>query len=65
MIRPAVGLNTWPCDRLTVIHPYACRYGGESSSFEELLQMSLAEPDSAEINPWWSLYCAEGVTACD
>lgn len=41
------------------------RYGGEASSFEELLQMSLAEADAAEINPWWSLYCAEGVTACD
>lgn len=41
------------------------RYGGESSGFEELLQMSLAEPDSSELNPWWSLYCAEGVTACD
>jgi len=41
------------------------RYGNESSSFEELLQMSLAEPDRAELNPWWSLYCAEGITACD
>lgn len=41
------------------------RYGGEYSGFEELLQMSLDEPDSAEFNPWWSLYCAEGVTACD
>lgn len=41
------------------------RYGGETSSFDTLLQMSLAEPDAAELNPWWSLYCAEGVTACD
>jgi len=41
------------------------RYGGEDSSFETLLNMSTVEPDSAEINPWWSSYCAEGVTACD
>lgn len=41
------------------------RYGGEASSFEQLLQMSLSAPDTAELNPWWSLYCAEGVTACD
>ncbi len=41
------------------------RYGGETSSFEELLKMSLTPEDKAKINPWWSLYCAEGVTACD
>jgi hypothetical protein len=41
------------------------RYGGEESSFETLLNMSTVEPDSAELNPWWSSYCAEGVTACD
>lgn len=46
------------------IHTHV-RYGGENSNFEQLLNMSLAETDRAELNPWWSLYCAEGVTACD
>ncbi|WP_017305068.1 hypothetical protein [Spirulina subsalsa] len=41
------------------------RYGGADTNFQELLGMSLAEPDALELNPWWSLYCAEGVTACD
>ena len=41
------------------------RYGGTNSSFETLLNMSTDTPDEMELNPWWSLYCAEGVTACD
>ncbi|MBE9181564.1 hypothetical protein IQ268_23660 [Oculatella sp. LEGE 06141] len=41
------------------------RYGGETSSFETLLNMSTGESDSESLDPWWSLYCAEGVTACD
>ena len=41
------------------------RYGGESSSFETLLSMSNAEEDTAKLDPWWSVYCAEGKTACD
>lgn len=39
------------------------RYGGETSSFDELLAMSTDEETS--LNPWWSNYCAEGVVACD
>jgi len=41
------------------------RYGSESSSFESLLNMSTGESDTTKLDPWWSLYCAEGVTACD
>ncbi|WP_416672391.1 hypothetical protein [Egbenema bharatensis] len=42
------------------------RYGGQDASFESLLAMSLEEASGEiELNPWWSLYCAEGVTACD
>jgi hypothetical protein len=39
------------------------RYGDATSSFEELLSFSTAE--ALSFNPWWSTYCAEGVTACD
>ncbi|MBD2313603.1 hypothetical protein H6G20_18190 [Desertifilum sp. FACHB-1129] len=41
------------------------RYGGEDSSFQALLNMSTGASDENRINPWWSLYCAEGVTGCD
>ncbi len=41
------------------------RYGGLNSSFEELLGHSTGEADTNRLDPWWSLYCAEGVTACD
>lgn len=41
------------------------RYGGENSSFKTLLGLSTGESDTKKLNPWWSLYCAEGVTACD
>lgn len=41
------------------------RYGGLNSSFEELLGHSTGESDTSRLDPWWSLYCAEGVTACD
>lgn len=41
------------------------RYGGVNSSFDELLGHSTGEADANQLDPWWSLYCAEGVTACD
>lgn len=41
------------------------RYGGENSSFKTILSQSTGESDPKKLNPWWSLYCAEGVTACD
>ncbi|WAL58347.1 hypothetical protein [Thermocoleostomius sinensis] len=41
------------------------RYGGEGTDFESLLNMSTGEADTTRLDPWWSLYCAEGVTACD
>jgi hypothetical protein len=42
------------------------RYGDASSGFEQLLGISLAGPeDKTKINPWWSVYCAEGTSGCD
>lgn len=41
------------------------RYGGRNSSFQELLNISTLPEDPANFNPWWSTYCAEGVTGCD
>ncbi|MFQ3585694.1 MAG: hypothetical protein SNJ85_12365 [Cyanobacteriota bacterium] len=41
------------------------RYGDASSSFQTLLDNSTLPEDAASFNPWWSTYCAEGVTACD
>lgn len=41
------------------------RYGDAKSSFSELLKMSNAPEDKKSINPWWSVYCAAGVSGCD
>jgi hypothetical protein len=42
------------------------RYGDNNSSFKSLLQVSNLGPENKNsINPWWSVYCAEGVSGCD
>ena len=41
------------------------RYGDTNSSFEKLLAMSNAPEDKTKIDPWWSVYCAEGESGCD
>lgn len=41
------------------------RYGDDSTGFQALLENSTLSEDAASFNPWWSTYCAEGVTACD
>lgn len=41
------------------------RYGDANSSFDNLLRLSNAPEDKTKIDPWWSVYCAEGETACD
>ena len=41
------------------------RYGDDQSSFRQLLQMSNGPEDKTQLNPWWSIYCAEGVSGCD
>ncbi|MEN9232437.1 MAG: hypothetical protein Q6L68_16180 [Thermostichus sp. DG02_5_bins_236] len=41
------------------------RYGDPSTDFQTLLEISMLPEDAASFNPWWSTYCAEGVTACD
>ena len=41
------------------------RYGPETESFEEILNMSLDPENDATYDPWWSTYCAEGVSGCD
>ncbi|WP_407900965.1 hypothetical protein [Scytonema sp. NUACC26] len=42
------------------------RYGDINSSFKTLLQLSnLGPEDKTNIDPWWSVYCAEGVSGCD
>jgi hypothetical protein len=41
------------------------RYGDPSTDFQTLLDISTLPEDAASFNPWWSTYCAEGVTACD
>lgn len=41
------------------------RYGNNESSFDNLLNFSDAPETKESINPWWSVYCAEGVSGCD
>lgn len=41
------------------------RYGDERSSFKKLLRLSDSAEDPTKLNPWWSVYCAAGQTACD
>jgi hypothetical protein len=42
------------------------RYGNANSSFGKLLNLSNSGPeDKTKINPWWSVYCAAGVSGCD
>ena len=41
------------------------RYGDDQSSFRQLLQMSNGPEDKTQLDPWWSVYCAEGVSGCD
>jgi hypothetical protein len=41
------------------------RYGDERSSFRKLLEMSDGPEDKTQLDPWWSVYCAEGVSGCD
>jgi hypothetical protein len=41
------------------------RYGDEHSSFRQLLQLSTGPEDKTQWDPWWSVYCAEGVSGCD
>ncbi|MBP5972843.1 hypothetical protein HW132_08885 [Brasilonema sp. CT11] len=42
------------------------RYGDANSSFLNLLNQSNVGPeDKTKINPWWSVYCTEGVSGCD
>lgn len=41
------------------------RYGGENSSFRSLLANSSGPEDPTRPDPWWSVYCEEGVIGCD
>ena len=41
------------------------RYGDAQSSFRRLLEMSDGPEDKTQMDPWWSVYCAEGVSGCD
>lgn len=41
------------------------RYGNAKSSFNALLKLSNAPESKTNINPWWSVYCNEGVSGCD
>ena len=41
------------------------RYGDAGSSFERLLVLSDGPEDKARLDPWWSVYCAVGVSSCD
>jgi hypothetical protein len=41
------------------------RYGDAQSGFRELLKMSDGPEDKTQLDPWWSVYCAEGVSSCD
>ena len=41
------------------------RYGDEHASLRQLLQMSTGPEDKTKLEPWWSVYCAEGVSGCD
>jgi len=41
------------------------RYGHERTSFETLLALSDGPEDKTKLDPWWSVYCAEGRSGCD
>jgi hypothetical protein len=41
------------------------RHGDQYSSFKKLLKMSNGPEDKTKLDPWWSVYCAEGVSGCD
>jgi hypothetical protein len=41
------------------------RYGDERSSFLALLAISNGPENKAKLDPWWSVYCAEGFSGCD
>jgi hypothetical protein len=42
------------------------RYGDANSSLDKLLAISNNGPeDKTKLDPWWSVYCAEGVSGCD
>lgn len=41
------------------------RHGDQDSSFKKLLKMSNGPEDKTKLDPWWSVYCAEGVSGCD
>ena len=41
------------------------RYGDERASFETLLALSNGPEDKTKLDPWWSVYCAEGHSGCD
>lgn len=41
------------------------RYANAESSFDKLLNLSDSPEDKTKIDPWWSVYCNEGVTGCD
>jgi hypothetical protein len=39
------------------------RYGDDTTSIQELIDMSL-DPEVG-YDPWWNVYCEEGVSGCD
>jgi hypothetical protein len=41
------------------------RHGDQESGFKKLLKMSDGPEDKTKLDPWWSVYCAEGVSGCD
>ncbi len=41
------------------------RYGDPSANFEKLLSMSNGPEEKTKLDPWWSVYCANGVSSCD
>lgn len=41
------------------------RHGDQDSSFKKLLKMSNGPEDKTKLDPWWSVYCSEGVSGCD
>ena len=41
------------------------RYGDERSSFQSFLGMSDGPEDKTKLDPWWSVYCTEGLSGCD
>ena len=64
-----------PCERFSYVivrSPHGnpthmhMRYGDTSTSFSKLLAISNIGPeDKTKLDPWWSVYCVEGVTGCD